>query len=149
MRELLLFIHIVAIGAWLGSATLQLVANPAMQRAGGATAASWMRQTARIGRVVVSPAAVITLITGVILVLREDVFDFEQVFVTIGFLVVVVGAVLGMRVSGPGGRKAADLHEQGDEKGAAAVESRLRRWGLIELALLLFAIYAMVDKLGI
>lgn len=149
MRELLLFIHIAAIGAWLGSAALQLVVSPTMQKAGGATAASWMRQTARIGRIVVSPAAVVTLVTGFILVLREEVFDFEQVFVVIGFLVVIAGAVLGMRVSGPGGRKAADLHEQGDAKGAAAVASRLRMWGLIETALLLFAIYAMVAKLGI
>ncbi|MCP3995632.1 MAG: hypothetical protein GY722_11275 [bacterium] len=49
------------------------------------------------------------------MVIDSRLHEFEHVFVAIGILMVIVGAVLGMKVFGPGGREAADLHEAGDE----------------------------------
>ncbi len=40
MRELLLLIHIIAIGAWVGASVTQLIVTPVMQRTGGAPAAA-------------------------------------------------------------------------------------------------------------
>ncbi len=148
MREILLFVHIVAAGAWVGANVTQLVVNPAMKASGGAVAAAWMRQTARMGTALYTPAAIVALITGLWLVAISNFYEFEQLFVTIGIGMVVVGAVLGARVFGPGGREVAELHEKGDEAGADAVHQRLRRWTLIDMSLLLFTFYAMVEKLG-
>ena len=108
-----------------------------------------MRQTVRLGRILFSPAAVIVLITGVWMVLRESIYDFEQAFVVIGFIAVVLGAVLGMRVYGPGNAEVADLHEAGDSAQAGQKLSRLLTIAAAEVGLLLFTIWAMVDRLGV
>ena len=96
-----------------------------------------------------SPAAVVILITGFWMVIRDSLYEFEQTFVAIGILMVIVGAVLGMRVFGPGGREAADLHEAGDVSAAAKTHKRLAMFGAIDTALLIFTIWAMVTRLGL
>ena len=60
----------------------------------------------------------------------------------------IVGGLIGARIFGPLGRKAADLHDSGDDRAAAAVERRLTMWGFIDTALVVVTIYAMVAKLG-
>ncbi len=149
MGAALLFIHIVAAGTWLGGNVTQLLVNANMQRTGGESAAAWMRQTVRMGRLLYTPAAIVLLLTGIWMVVRESVYDFEQFFVAVGVLMVIVGAVLGMRVYGPGGKQAAGLHASGDESAATKVNSRLSMWVMIDTAALLFTIYAMVKRLGI
>ncbi|MDJ0952154.1 MAG: DUF2269 family protein [Acidimicrobiia bacterium] len=149
MGKILLFVHIAAVATWVGAGVTQLVVNPAMHRAGGATAATWMRQTVRLGRVLFSPAAVIVLITGVWMVIRESIYDFEQAFVVIGVIAVVLGAFLGIRVYGPGGTEVAELHEAGDAAQAGQKLSRLLTIGAAEMGFLLFTIWAMVDRLGV
>ncbi len=119
MGTFLVFIHILAVTAWLGANVTQFIVTPAMQKTGGAPAAAWMRQTVRMGTRLYSPAAVLILVTGIWMVLRESLYEFEQAFVTVGIFVVIVGVVLGMRVFGPGGRDVAALHD-------AATRPRLR-----------------------
>lgn len=148
MQDALLFIHILAAATWLGANITQVVVNPVMARTGGATAAAWMRQTVRMGVVLNTPAALVALATGFWIVIRDSAFEFEQFFVALGIFTVIVGAVLGARILGPLGRKAADLHENGDEQGAAVVEGKLTMWGYVNTALLVITIYAMVSKLG-
>lgn len=149
MRTLLLLIHITAAATWLGASVTQNVVTPAMQKTGGAPAAAWMRQTTRLSLLVYMPASIIVLISGIWLVLRDSVYEFEQAFVSIGFLTVIVGAVLGMRVFGPGGRKAAEFHESGNTTAANALHKRLATFGLLDSALLIFTIWAMVNRLGL
>jgi uncharacterized membrane protein len=149
VHNVLLFIHILAAATWLGANVTQLVVNPIMQKTGGAAAAAWMRQTARMGVVLYTPAGAVALITGFWMVFREPQYEFEQFFVALGILTVIVGAVLGARIFGPLGRKAADLHESGDEQEAIAVDNRLTTWAFVDTALVVFTIYAMVSKLGV
>lgn len=149
METLLLSIHIMAVAVWLGAGVTQLVVNPAMQNIGGAPAAAWMRQTVRLGLRVITPAAVLILITGVWLVLRETVFEFEQTFVTLGFFTVIVGGVLGARVFGPRGRELAALHEAGEKAQAGERHKKLAFFALVEIALIVITIFAMVDRTGL
>jgi hypothetical protein len=93
------------------------------------------------------PAAVLVLLTGIFMVLGSDSYSFGSTFVTIGFAMIVVGAVLGMVVFGPGGEKAADALETGDQGAAQAATSRLARWGVLDTLLLLVTIMAMVLRL--
>ena len=80
-------------------------------------------------------------------VVLGDSYSFGSTFVTIGFAMIVVGAVLGMVVFGPGGEKAADALETGDQGAAQAATSRLARWGVLDTLLLLVTIMAMVLRL--
>jgi uncharacterized membrane protein len=110
VREFILFIHILAAGTWLGANVAQVVVNPVMGRIGGAPAASWMCQTVRMGTILYTPTAIVALVTGIFLVVNSAQWKFEQPFVALGFITVIVGGVLGARVFGPLGRKAADLY---------------------------------------
>jgi hypothetical protein len=148
VTDALLFIHILAAATWLGANVTQVVVNPVMQRTGGSAASAWMRQTARMGIVLYTPAGAVALITGFWMVFRSSVYQFEQFFVALGIITVIVGGLIGARIFGPLGRKAADLHDSGDDRAAAAVERRLTMWGFIDTALVVVTIYAMVAKLG-
>ena len=127
----------------------QMVVTPAMQKTGGAPAAAWMRQTSRVGLLLNTPAAAVLLVTGSWMVIRENAFDFEQTFVIVGFVVVVVGALLGARVFGPGGRDTADLHDGGETAAAGVAHRRLAMYRAVDTLLVLFTIWAMVKRLGI
>jgi uncharacterized membrane protein len=147
--DLLLFVHIVAVGAWLGARVTQFVVTPAMQEIGEVQAAAWMRQTVRMGTAIYTPAAVLLLITGFWMVLRDPLYEFEQTFVAIGIVMVILGSVFGMRIFGPGGREVADLHEAGKTSEAAAAHKRLATFGAIDTLLLMFTIWAMISRLGL
>ena len=149
MGEFLLFVHILAAGSWLGASVTQFVVTPSLQKVGGAPAAAWMRQTVRLGTAIFTPAAVVLLITGFWMVIRESVYEFEQTFVAIGIVMVIIGAFFGMRIFGPGGREVADLHEAGDKAKANAAHQRLAMYGAIDIVLLVFTIWAMVTRLGL
>ncbi|MDX2343513.1 MAG: DUF2269 family protein [Acidimicrobiia bacterium] len=149
MGALLLTIHIIAVATWLGASVTQALVTPAMQKTGGASAAAWMRQTTRMSVVLYMPAAIVLLITGVWMVVRESLYDFEQTFVAIGFLAIVAGTVLGIKIFGPGGEKTAELHEAGDKTGADESHRRLAMYGVFDIVLVGFTIWAMVERLGL
>lgn len=149
MAEVLLFVHVTAVAVWIGAGVTQLVVGPAMGRLGGSSAAAWMRQTVRLGRVLFSPAAVLVLVSGIWMVARESVYEYEQAFVVIGFVAVVLGAFLGMRVYGPTGEEIAHLHETGETARAAQKHQRLLTIASAEVAFLLFTVWAMINRLGL
>lgn len=149
MGEFLLFIHVTAVAVWIGAGVTQLIVSPAMGRLGGTTAAAWMRQTVRLGRVLFSPAAVLVLISGVWMVARERVYEYEQAFVVIGFVAIALGAFLGIRIYGPGGEELAGLHESGETDRAAQRQQRLLTIGAAEIAFLLFTVWAMINRIGL
>lgn len=146
-RDILLVLHIAGAGTWLGANVVQAVVPPAAARAGQATLAGWYRITSVMAKRLYMPAAILILITGIFLVLQSEAFSFGSIFVTIGFAMIVVGAILGMVVFGPGGEAAADAVEAGDQGAIRSAVSRLSRWGIIDTLLLLLTITVMVLRL--
>lgn len=146
-RDILLVLHIAGAGTWLGANVVQAVVPPAAARAGTAVLAGWYRMTSVMARRLYIPAAVLILITGVLLVLDSDAYGFGSVFVTIGFGMVIVGAVLGSLIFGPGGEAAAEAVESEDQSAIRAAVARITRWGLVDTLLLLFTITVMVLRL--
>jgi hypothetical protein len=146
-REILLVLHIAGAGTWLGANVVQAVVPPVAARAGTATLAGWYRITSAIAVRLYVPAAILILITGVLLVLQSDNYGFGSLFVTIGFAMIVVGALLGQFVFGPGGNVAAAAVETEDGPAIRRSVARLARFGLIDTLLLLFTITAMVLRL--
>lgn len=149
MRSTLLVLHILAAGTWIGGNVTQLVVTPWARKMGGGFAANWMRATVRMGRLLYTPAAIVALLTGIWLVIDSSVYDFEHAFVVIGVATVVIGGALGGTIFGPQGERAAELHEAGGDAGElAAVHSRLWRFGLLDSALLVLTVVAMVNRWG-
>ena len=149
MRDVLLIIHILGAAAWFGANVVQTMVNPTIGRAGSTVAAHWLRTTVKMGTRLYSPAAVVILLSGIGLVLvSEGVYEFSDLFVSVGFLVVIVGAALGMAVFAPTGRKAADAYEAGDTEAVQASEHRLALFGILDTVLLVVVITLMVLRLG-
>jgi uncharacterized membrane protein len=147
MRNFLLFLHIAAGGTWLGANFAQGVISPRLLRADHATAASWARTTIRMGNVLYPPAGAIVLITGVLLVLNTT-YEFSNAFVVIGMAVVIIGILTGILVFAPQGRRSAEMHEAGGSPELPRVNARILQFAVLDTLLVLFAIFAMVYKLG-
>lgn len=146
-RDILLVLHIAGAGTWLGANVVQAVVPPAAARAGQAALASWYRITSALATRLYMPAAILILVTGILLVLQDRAYGFGSLFVTIGFGMVVIGAVLGILVFGPGGESAAEAVESGEHLAIRSAVARLTRWGLIDTLLVLFTITVMVLRL--
>lgn len=147
-REILLILHIVGAGTWLGANIVQAVVPPLAARQGAAALAGWYRVTAGMSSRLYIPAAILVLLTGVLMVLESEAYGFGTLFVTIGFGMIVVGALLGQFVFGPGGEAAAEAVESGDGNRVRAAVAKLTRYGVIDTLLLLFTIVAMVLRLS-
>ena len=150
MRDTLLIIHILAAGAWIGANVVQLFVNPRINTQDTVIAAYWHRTVVGFMRFLYMPAALIVLITGVLLVTAVDDSPYEMAdpFVSMGFVAVIVGAVLGMAFFAPQGRKAADAYDRGDRSGAAAIEKKIALGGLLDTVIIVVTVVAMVSKWG-
>lgn len=147
-REILLVLHIVGAGTWLGANIVQAVVPPRAARAGTAVLSGWYRLTGDLSTRLYIPAALLILLTGVLLVLDNPAYGFGSLFVTIGFGMIIVGALLGQFVFGPGGERAAQAVDSGDRAATRREVGRLTRYGVIDTLLLLFTITAMVLRLS-
>jgi hypothetical protein len=146
-RNILLILHIAGAGTWLGANVVQAVVPTLAAKRSAEVLAGWYRITSAMSSRLYIPAAVIILITGILLVLESEAYGFGTLFVTIGFGMIVIGAVLGSLVFGPGGERAAAAVESGDSVAVRGAVARLTRYGLIDTLLLLFTITAMVIRL--
>jgi hypothetical protein len=151
LRDTLLTIHILAAGTWIGANAVQFVMTPRVGDRGAAIAAAWHRAVVGLMRVLYMPAALILLVTGVLLVtaIDETSYEMSDAFVSIGFLAVIIGAGLGMRFFAPQSRLAAEAYDGGDTGAAAAIERKITIGGLVDTAVLVVTVVAMVAKWGV
>ena len=147
--QFILWIHILAAASWFGGAVATQIGGQVITSEPDTVRAGWYRLILRLGQILYTPAAVVVLITGVLLVTGSEAYGFGSTFVSIGFLAVIVGAGLGMGLYGPRSRAASAALDSGDTNGAAVAISRIRQAGLLELGLLAITIASMVWKWGI
>lgn len=149
MTQFLLLLHILGAATWLGANVALLFLGRRYSTTTGQVAAAHWRSSGAMGKLVQTPAAIVILITGIALIVTGDGgVGFGSTFVSIGFAVVIIGAILGMVVFGPKSEQAATLHEAGNTKEAATVVSRLFASATLDTALVVLAIAAMVGKWG-
>lgn len=146
LSELLLIVHIAGAGVWLGANVLQAVVPRMAAKQGDEAVAGWYRVAAKLGNRVYVPASVLILITGILLVVQIDAYGFGTRFVTVGFAMIVIGAVLGVVVFEKTSNLAADAIEARDEGVVRAAVTKLAGFGALDTALLLLTITAMVTR---
>jgi uncharacterized membrane protein len=147
LRDILLVLHIAGAGTWFGANIVQAVVPSMALKQAGAAASGWYRIAGRLSTVLYMPAALVILVTGIFLVLQSDVYGFGSLFVSIGFVTIVIGALLGIFVFGPVSTRAADAIDAGDTAGAKAATGRLAAFGVIDTLLVLTTITVMVLRL--
>ena len=150
MRDTLLIIHILAAGSWIGANAVQFLITPRIGDQGAAVAAAWHRGVIRMGRLLYMPASIIVLITGIMLltVVDDSRYEMSDAFVSVGFVAVIIGAGLGMGFFLPQARSTAAAYESGDTGTAAAIERKVAIVGLLDTAIIVLAVVAMVGKWG-
>ena len=148
--EPLLSIHILAAITWIGGATtMQLLAIRARESATPAEMASVAGQAAWLGKRVLTPAAGIVLLAGILMVLIS--WSFEQLWIIFG-LVAFAGSLLsGIFFLGPESERLAKLLDERDPADQE-VQARIQRLFLfsrIELVVLMLIVADMVFKPGL
>jgi hypothetical protein len=101
-----------------------------------------------MSRVYYNVAGVVVLLSGVGLVLVDSPYEFSDVFVSVGFLAVIVGLVLGVLQFGPGTRALVGAIDDGDEAAEHRLTNRLALVGMVDSLVLVVAIVAMVARWG-
>lgn len=147
MQTFLLFLHVLGAAVWIGGTVTALVLQRQFEGSDNA-AVAWRERSPVLGRAVYPSAAILVLVTGILLVLGNDAYSFADTFVSLGFLMFVVGLVLGVGFYGPQGRKALEALTEGNVSAALAIDRRIMALGVIELALLVVTLLAMVYRWG-
>lgn len=145
--KVLLWLHILGAAAWFGASLTLVFGGNTFATEESSARAAWYRMMERSGKLLISPAAILILVTGILLVTNGS-YGFDAMFVSIGFLIVIVGSGLGMGFFGPKSREAAAALTNGDTATADSIIAKIRSVGILDLALLMFAVAAMVWKWG-
>lgn len=149
MRDALLVIHIICVAAWLGGNLVLAFTGPMTVQADASARRWWAEVQGKMGKVYYNVAGILTLITGVILVIDSDFIKFSSMFVSIGFLAVIISALLGIFVFGPGTRELVSAIDSDDSAKEHAVTNRLTAIGIIDSLVMVLAIVAMVGQWGL
>lgn len=148
MRTVLLTLHIIGAGVWIGGNLAQFVTTNRLAPQGGQVAARWMETVALWGRALYTPAAVVILATGIGLVLDSGFYEFSNAFVSIGFVAIATGAAIGIAVVGKGSERAAVAFAAGDDSAGAAEIKRYMPWAMVDTLIIVVTVVAMVGKWG-
>ena len=165
MRDLLLVLHIVGVATWLGANMVQLISTKRLVAQGGQVAAAWTGMTLLWGRILYMPAAILVLITGSWLVLDSEWAEFSHAFVSVehrtstvtdgsarfrvGIALAGSFAVLGMVVIAKIGQRSTAAFGAGDNTAGNAEINKLIPWAVLDTALIVLVIFAMVGKWGV
>lgn len=148
MRTTLLTLHLIGVAAWLGGNLTQLTLLPLFERGGHAVAAAWHMATGQMARFYYSIAGTLVFLTGIGLV-SDSGYSYGDPFVSIGFAVVIISFVLGITLFGPQAQAAKKAHEAQDSTSAQKHRRTIVVAGLFDTLILLIALWAMVEKVGI
>lgn len=146
--EIYKFLHIAAAIIWIGGGVFGLILTFRAETAHPAHALGIARDMEYVSIRVFNPAAIVTLVFGILMVVDQDAIGFEQTWIAIGIGAIAASAILGMGYLGPRSKKIVALLESGDAGFAQSLKS-VRNVSLIDLAILLVAVWAMVAKPGL
>ncbi len=147
MHSWLLFFHILGAAGWVGGGAFGSFLLPRLVAPGTEGARHSMEALSKPAAIYFGSASDILLLSGIGLVLTSENYGWTDLFVLIGLGAFLASGIwqglMGkrseqkmMEVTTPGGPEAADAS---------------RRWrltGLVDLAIVVFALWAMVVKLG-
>jgi uncharacterized membrane protein len=145
--EIYKFVHITTAIIWVGGGVLGAVYTERAKNTGAVHRLGIARDMEFVALRVFNPAAIVTLIFGILMVLEADPFEFSQAWIVMGFSGVAVSAGLGMGYLGPQVKRLVGELEAGDAESEARL-SAVSRVALLDVTVLLIVVWAMVFKPG-
>ena len=149
MNDFLLIVHVLAAATWIGAGVFSGFAGARMAREGAPAALGWARVSREAGLKVFNPAGLLTGLSGILLVVLSDVYEWGDTFVTVGLAVFVIAGAIGGLVHRPDSDRMVTALESADYETATAIGKRAAIWGTVTIALLIVAVSVMVMKTGI
>jgi uncharacterized membrane protein len=140
-------IHVIASVLWVGGALLLQIFGARTARADQSRRLHFAEQAHIAGRIF-SASGAIVLLAGVWLVARIDLWEFSHAWISIGFLGVAVGFVLGIGFFGPQTRALISALEGGSPE-AGPIGKRIAMVAQIDILVLIVVLWAMVFKPGL
>lgn len=145
------FLHVASAVIWVGSGVGLFALTLRMNRIGdrpGVLAIG--RHAEALGKILFTPAALSTLIWGVLMVLTTDSLGFSTTWIVVGLVGIIVSVVIGVGFITPtGARIEAVVQQHGPETPVVdELVGRLLAINAIDLLILFGVIWAMVAKPG-
>lgn len=125
-----------------------MYAGPRFREVGGPAVAGWIQVALSAIPRFISPAAILTVLSGAVLVSVEEQWGWGDAFVWIGLSVFFLVLGIGVFWSAPNMRSALSAMESKDMPAVAGAMKRVATGGLVMVALLVFAEFAMVFRIG-
>lgn len=150
--EVLKFLHVAAVIAWVGAPVVLTVLQARLRRAGDrATLIGIGRQMETMGKIYFSPLAAATLVTGVLMVVTTDGLSFGDPWILIGLAGIAITLAIGLGVITPTGKKLGEASQATPPDGAAiaSLSRRITTLTIVNIVILFFVVWAMVIKLGL
>jgi uncharacterized membrane protein len=147
LYHLLEFVHVAAAMAWIGGAlTLGVLSARTFRSEDGAALLVLSEQAEFVGRSVLGPSAVVTLVAGISLVYVAGWG--LTLWTAWGLAGIVVSMFLGARVIAPAHRHLAAVAATSwpDPRSLIGARRRVAAWGTLNLVVLLSVVWAMVAK---
>ena len=148
--ELLKFLHVAAVIAWVGGSIGIIVLQIRLTAAGDRPGLmSVGRQMEKFGKTYYMPLAVLTLVTGIWMVATSG-WSFGDAWIVMGLGGVVVTMAIGLGVITPTGRKMMEESQKPEPSGPAmaAYSQRMRMLSVTNITILMIVVWAMVVKPG-
>lgn len=145
----LLYLHILAAGTWLGSGVLLVLLAVRARQVGKEL--DLIAQMEWVGSRIGGPAVIVTLATGIWMVLRSNAWQFDQWWVLGGLIILAILFLVGIGFHVPQYKRIYEAKsEQGDD---SPIVQQLMKQSFtasqIEVVLIVIAIFLMVFKPGI
>ena len=150
--EILKFLHVLAVIGWIGGGLAVAYLQGRMGAAGDrAGLLSIGRQMEAMGKQYFGPLAVVTLVTGVLMVATTEGLTFGDAWILIGLGGIVASMGLGFGGFQPTGRRLLEESQKPDPDPATlgALSGRLKMFSILNLTVLSLVVLAMVTKVGL
>ena len=148
MSELLLIVHVLSAAAWIGGSAMFGFVGPRMGKAGGPAAGAWLGVVLEAMSRFFIPVILLTLLSGLSIVVVAEDWTIADPFVGIGIASVVAAAGVAFFNNRPAVLAAIDAAQRGDGPAIAANARKLVSGGSWILAILIATEVVMVLRLG-
>lgn len=141
-------LHVLAATTWVGGGIVLSVAAEVAQRAPGPVFGGFSAVVARLGNLVFIPAALLTLVLGIVLTIMS--WSFADLWIVLALLGIAVSIAIGVIVIKPASDMVAELVEtEGpDSLRARAMSAAILHKGRFDLVLMAMIVADMVFKPG-
>lgn len=148
MYDLLLIIHILAAMVWIGGGIYAMLESRRLGDDRGKLA-DYLNHADWVGTRVFGPAAFVTLLAGIGMVVSSDGWSFGQLWIWLAIGLFAVSLAIGAGYYGPTYARIRTLMASGDDAELQQVRKRLDLVTQIDAVILVTVVVLMVTKPGI